>query len=187
MGFMKSLLSTTKTFGKQVGGALGEAANKTGTNAKISLQISTLEMERDKLNAEYERLCTIVGRKYVEYLLNDGEPAQLDVKAELRLVVPKLERVEEIENEINELEKSRAGDQFANEFNEAQQEYLEHKKKLDQALRMGVINQDEYNEKISKISGKVNNFNEIQRIKKQYELGIISKEEMNVKLKALGA
>lgn len=186
MGFMRSLFSTTKSLGKQIGGALGEAVDATGTNAKVSLKISALEMERDKLNADYEKLCTIVGRKYVEYLLNDGIPAQVDVTTELRIIVPKLERIEEIEKEINELENTRTGEQFTNEFNEAQQEFLEQKKKLDQALKIGVINQAEYDEKLKKSKGKVDNFNEIQRVKKQYELGIISKEEMRAKLTALG-
>lgn len=187
MGFLGGLFSTTKTLGKQIGGAIGNAADKTGTNAKISLQISSLEMERDKLNVEYENLCTIVGRKYVEYLLNDGTPAHVDVKEELRLIVPKLERIDEIENEISQLEIARKEDQFTEEFNEAQQEYLALKKKLDQALRLGVINQDEYNERLSKVQGKVDNFNEIQRVKSQYDLGIITKEELKAKLKALGA
>lgn len=187
MGFIKGLFSTTKTLGKQIGGAIGNAADKTGTNAKISLQISSLEMERDKLNVEYENVCAIVGRKYVEYLLNDGTPAHVDVTEELRVIVPKLERIEEIEDEINRLEASRRDNQFTEEFNEAQQEYLALKKKLDQGLRLGVINKDEYNERLAKAKGKVDNFNEIQRVKSQYELGIITKEEMKAKLKFLGA
>ena len=186
MGFFKGLFHTTRNLGRQIGGAIGDAADATGTNAKISLQISTLEMERDKLNKEYENLCTIVGRKYVEYLLENDTPAQIDIQNELRLIVPKLERVEEIEDEIHDLEASRQGDQFSEEFNQAQQEYLEQKKKLDRALRMGVINQNEYDEKHSRIKSRVDNFNEIQRIKAQYDMGLISKEEMKSKLRALG-
>lgn len=187
MGFIKGLFSTTKTLGKQIGGAIGNAADKTGTNAKISLQITSLEMERDKLNAEYENVCSIVGRKYVEYLLNDGTPAQVDVTRELQMILPKLERIEEIENEIGQLEESRRDNQFMEEFSETEQEYLALKKKLDQALRLGVITQDEYDEKISACKNKFDNFNEIQRIKKQHEMGIISKEEMKAKLRLLGA
>lgn len=186
MGFFKGLFTTTKTLGKQIGGAIGEAADKTGTNAKISIQISTLEMERDKLNKEYESLCTAVGRKYVEYLLNDGQPAQIDVKEELRLIVPKLQRVKEIEDEINTLEISRRDDQFMDEFNQAQQEYLSQKKKLDQALRMGIIDQSEYDKKLLSFKSKVDNFNEIQRVKLQYDMGIIDKAEMKANLLALG-
>lgn len=187
MGFFGSLLRTGKSLGKNIGGAIGNAADQTGTNAKISLQITSLEMERDKLTAEYENICTIVGRKYVEYLLNDGEPAQVDVTQELRVIVPKLERIEEIEDAISQLEAARQGDQFTEEFNAAQQEYLEQKKKLDKALRLGVITESEYNEKLSAAQSKVSNFKDIQRVKSQYEMGIISKEEMKVKLKALGA
>ena len=65
--------------------------------------------------------------------------------------------------------------------------YFTQKRKLDQALRGGIITQAEYNEKISVYKSRVENFEEIRRIRAQYDMDIISKEEMRRKLRALGA
>ena len=63
--------------------------------------------------------------------------------------------------------------------------YAEEKTKLDRALAMDVISQDEYNFKISVARKKVDNFEEIRRVEQQCEMGIISKEERNAKIEAL--
>ena len=54
-------------------------------------------------------------------------------------------------------------------------------------MRGGIITQAEYNEKISVYKSRVENFEEIRRIRAQYDMDIISKEEMRRKLRALGA
>ena len=68
MGFFKGLLQTGKSLGRNIGGAFGDAANRTGTGAKIALQISALEMEQGKLEREYDNLCTAVGKNILNIL-----------------------------------------------------------------------------------------------------------------------
>lgn len=187
MGFFKGLLSTGKTLGKNIGGALGDAANKTGVSAKIAFQISTLEMERGKLEKEYDDLCMNVGKKYIDYLLETGEVPSIDLNYEFNRIMPNLNRREEIDNEIAQLKATNMDNQHTEEFNRLQQEYFAQKRKLDQALRGGIITQDEYDEKISAYKSRVENFEEIQRIRAQYDMEIISKDEMKRKLRALGA
>ena len=67
-----------------------------------------------------------------------------------------------------------------------QREFDAEKSKLDKALKMDVISQEEYNEKLSKESLKLENFDQIRKVKKQYEMDLISKEEMTSKLLVLG-
>ena len=187
MGFFKGLLQTGKSLGRNIGGAFGDAANKTGTSAKIALQISALEMEQGKLEREYDELCMIVGKKYIEYLMVMDKEPDVDIDAEIRRILPNVKRREEIDDEIAELKASEMQRQFTEEFNAAQQEYFTQKRKLDQALRGGIITQAEYNEKISVYKSRVENFEEIRRIRAQYDMDIISKDEMRRKLRALGA
>ena len=187
MGFFGGLFRTGKTLGKNIGGAFGDAANRTGVSAKIAIQISTLEMEQKKLEKEYDDLCLTVGKKYIEYLIETQNEPEIDLSSEIRRLDPNLKRREEIENEIAALKVSEIQNQSTEEFNNVQQEYFTQKKKLDQALRGGIITQDEYDEKLSVYKSQVENFDEIQRIKAQYDMGIIKKDEMKKKLRALGA
>ena len=186
MGFLSDLMRTGKSLGSEVGKSLGKAASRTGTSAKTAAKITSLKMELNSIESEFEHLYMLVGKKYVEYLLaTDADPA-IDVEEEFRVIIPRMQRKEEIENEISELEASSMQSNTMGDLHEAKQEYYEQKRKLDQALRMGVITQSEYDEKLAKYQSKVDNFREINRLQKQHELGIITKQELNAKLRALG-
>lgn len=186
MGFFSDLIRTGKSLGSEVGKSLGKAASRTGTSAKTAAKITSLKMELNSIESEFEHLYMLVGKKYVEYLLaTDSDPA-IDVEEEFRVIIPRMQRKEEIENEISELEASSMQSNTMGDLHEAKHEYYEQKRKLDQALKMGVITQYEYDEKLAKYQSKVDNFREINRLQKQHELGIITKQELNYKLRALG-
>lgn len=186
MGFFKDLVKTGKSFGSQVGTAIGRAASRTGTSAKTAAKITSLQMELNSLEQEFDHLYKIVGKKYVDYLIETDSDPDIDVEEEFKAIIPRLERRAEIENEINDLEAANRQSAVMEDLHDAQQEYYEQKRKLDRALRMGVINRDEYDEKLEKYKAKVDNFNEINRIQAQYDMGVITKEELKFKLKALG-
>ena len=186
MGFFNDLMKTGKSFGSQVGTAIGRAASRTGTSAKTAAKITSLKMELNSLESEFENLYMMVGKKYVEYLMETDADPVIDVAEEFRAIIPRMQRREEIENEINELEASNMQSNAMEDLHDAKQEFYEQKRKLDQALRMNVITQEEYDEKLEKYKSKVDNFREINRLQKQYELGIITKDELNFKLKSLG-
>jgi len=50
---------------------------------------------------------------------------------------------------------------------------------------MNIISEQEYDEKLMNFRKKIDNFEAIRNIKKQYELGIISYEELQSKLQDL--
>ena len=56
---------------------------------------------------------------------------------------------------------------------------------LDKAKEMDIISEDDYDEKLKQYTKKRNNFQAIRNVKKQYELGIISYEELQMKLREL--
>lgn len=84
-----------------------------------------------------------------------------------------------------ELEKRMKQNAALREKAKVQEEFEEEKTKLDRALAMDVITQDEYNFKLSIAKKKVDNFDEIRRIEQQFDMGIITKEEKNSKIDAL--
>lgn len=186
MGFFKDLMKTGKVLGSQVGTAIGRAASRTGTSAKTSAKITALKMEINSIEGEFENLYKMVGKKYVDYLIEtDADPA-VDLSEEFRAIIPLMQRKEALENEIQELETSSMQNNYMEDLNDAKQEYYDQKRKLDQALRMGVITRDEYDDKISKYKAKVDNFREIQRLHTQCDMGIITKNELKSRLRLLG-
>ena len=66
-----------------------------------------------------------------------------------------------------------------------EEEFLAEKSKLDKALGMELLSQDEYDAKLAIAKKKVDNFVEIRRIKQQAEMGLITEAEKNAKLNAL--
>ena len=160
-----------------------EATSKAGVKATAKkLADLPLFVEGD----ETARMIEDEYKAAFELVVTDHKPA-IDFDAEFKRIIPNLKRREEIEDEIAALKASDMQGQFTEEFNQVQQEYFEQKKKLDQALRGGIITQYEYEEKIAGYKSRVENFEEIQRIKAQYDMEIISKDEMKRKLRALGA
>ena len=109
----------------------------------------------------------------------------LDVTDLLTMMDPKLTRKQELEQQQIELEKRMKQNNILREKAKAEQEFQEEKTKLDRALAMDVISQDEYNYKISIARKRVDNFEEIRRIEQQCEMGIITPEERNARIEAL--
>ena len=59
------------------------------------------------------------------------------------------------------------------------------KNKLDKALAMDIISQEEYDVKLSSAKKKVDNFEAIRKIEMQYDMKLISKEELDEMIKTL--
>lgn len=185
MGFFDKALSVAKNVGGQVASTAVGAGSELGTAAKDSVTITALEMElnaiEEELNAAYQQ----VGKKYIDYVIASGSMPAIDVSDILRLLDPKLSRKEEIQKEIIRLEKKGKDSEILREKQKAEETFLEEKAKLDKALAMDIISQAEYDEKIRLARSKVDNFSEIRKIEQQYEVGIISLEEKNNKIRML--
>ena len=61
-------------------------------------------------------------------------------------------------------------------------EFNKKKEKLDNALKENIINQEEYDEKLSSYQHKLDLSDEIIRLKEQYNLSIINEEERDLKI-----
>ena len=121
----------------------------------------------------------------MDYVSETGDMGGLDVTDLLTMMDPKLTRKQELEAQLIELEKRMKQNAVLRDKAKAEEEFQEEKTKLDRALAMDVISQDEYNYKISVARKKVDNFEEIRRIEQQCEMGIITNEEKNAKIEAL--
>ena len=67
----------------------------------------------------------------------------------------------------------------------AEAEFQQEKTKLDRALAMELLSQDEYDVKLASARKKVDNFEAIRKVEQQFEMDLMSREERDAKIAAL--
>ncbi|MGL5931685.1 MAG: hypothetical protein ACRCY7_02105 [Cetobacterium sp.] len=187
-----ALFNKLKTVGKTLGKTAGGIADSISSNmaeanslAVEKIKISKLESEKKGLDNEINLAYMQIGKKFVEVAIETNEIQDIGVMDILQMLDPKLSRKRELEKEIIEIEKKIKDQQIIQEKSKINQEYELEKEKLEKAFSMDIITRNEYDEKLSLISKKIDNFEEIRRIEKQYEMGIISLKEKEDKIKKL--
>lgn len=164
------------------------ASNITSNIATTSMEHSNLariNKEVDTLNSEIDSACTQIGRKFLEYVIETNEMPGIDVTDILKVLDPKMSRKAELEKEIIEIQKRLKDQMIIQEKARLEEEYRREKEKLDKALAMDVISQEEYDKKINQYRMRLDNFEQIKKIEQQYELGIITREEKEIKINKL--
>ena len=185
MGIFDKVAKTASNIGgsvaktaANVGSSVSVATQEQNELIALKAQINVIEQE---LNSSYIQ----IGRKYVDYVIESGEMPGIDVSDILKLIDPKLTKKQELEAQIIELEKEIKSKNVLREKQQAEEEYLAEKAKLDKALAMEVITQDDYDVKLAIARKKVDNFEMIRKIEQQAEMGLITKEEKAQKIEAL--
>ncbi len=185
MGMFDKLQKTAKS----VGSTVSKTAGKVGSNAAVATQeqseLVSLRSQINVINQELDSAYTQIGRKFVEYVVETNEMPGIDVSDILKMIDPKLTKKNELEQKIIELEKEIKQKNVVREKAAAEEEFLAQKQKLDKALGMDLLTQEEYDEKIAVARKRVDNFEAIRKIEQQAELGLITKEEKAEKIKEL--
>ena len=184
MGFFDKALKTAQNIGDNISTSAVKAGSSVGVAAQDNAELSAIKMQINVIEQELNAAYAQIGKKYVDYVSETGDMGGLDVTDLLTMMDPKLTRKQELEAQLIELEKRMKQNAVLRDKAKAEEEFQEEKTKLDRALAMDVISQDEYN-KISVARKKVDNFEEIRRIEQQCEMGIITSEEKNAKIEAL--
>ena len=92
---------------------------------------------------------------------------------------------QELEKEIVALEKKIKDNALLREKKMAEQVYLDEKARLDKALAMDVLSQEEYEAKLAVAKKKYDNFEQIRKVEQQFDMKLISREERDAKIKEL--
>lgn len=148
-------------------------------------ELAALKMQVNVIEEELESAYAQIGRKYVEYVIATQEMPQIDVSDILKMAESKLEKRQELEKQIVELEKQIKQKTILREKELAEEEFRNEKQKLDRALAMDVLTQADYDKKIAIAKKKVDNFEAIRLTEQQFDMGIITKEEKEAKIKQL--
>ncbi|MGH4052617.1 MAG: hypothetical protein ACREVX_15015 [Clostridium sp.] len=182
MGFIDELMNLTIE-------SLSRAATDVFNTAVISSQDNTktnnIKTELITINEELNELYRQIGKKYVEYVSKTEEAPESGVKDLLKLVEAKIERKNKLESQLIQIEKKLKEQAISREKERFENEFKRQKETLDEAQEMEIISKEEYDLKLQEYTKRRNNFQSIRNVKKQYEFGIISYEELQMKLREL--
>lgn len=185
MGLFDKVAKTAGNVGKSV----AKSATNVGSSASVAAQeqseLIALKSQINVIDQELNSSYIQIGRKYVDYVVESGDMPGIDVSDILKFIDPKLTKKQELEKKIVELEKEIKSKNVLREKQQAEEEFLAEKSKLDKALAMDVITQDDYDVKLAIARKKVDNFELIRKIEQQAEMGLITKEEKAQKIEQL--
>ena len=185
MGLFDKVAKTASSVGKSTLNTATKVGSNVGVAAQDQSELASLKMQVNAIDQELDASYVQIGRKYVDYVLTSGEMPGIDVSDILKLIDPKMTQKQELQQKIIELEKKIKDAAVLREKQAVEEEFLKEKDKLDKALAMDVLSQEDYAAKLASAKKKVDNFDEIRRVEKQYDMKLITKEERDAKIAAL--
>ena len=185
MAFFDKLSKAASDFGKSAINTTANVGSKVGAAAQDHSELNALKMQLNVVNQELDASYIQIGRKYVEYVIATNEMPGIDVTDILKLMDPKLTQKEDLESKIIALEKKIKENDVLRAKEAAEAEFIQEKTKLDRALAMDILSQEEYNAKLSSARKKVENFEAIRKVEQQFEMKLITKQERDAKLAQL--
>ena len=185
MGLFDKVTKTAATIGQSTLNSAAKVGSNVGVAAQDQSELAGLKMQLNAVNQELDASYVQVGRKYVDYVIASGQMPGVDVSSILKLMEPKLEQKQALQAKIVALEKKIKDQNILREREMAEAEFLREKDKLDKALQMDVLSQADYDLKVAAARRKLDNFEEIKRVEKQYEMKLITREEFDAKMRAL--
>ena len=185
MGLFDKVAKTASSVGKSTLNTATKVGSNVGVAAQDQSELASLKMQVNVIDQELDASYVQIGRKYVDYVLTSGEMPGIDVSDILKLIDPKMTQKQELQQKIIELEKKIKDAAVLREKQAVEEEFLKEKDKLDKALAMDVLSQEDYAAKLASAKKKVDNFDEIRRVEKQYDMKLITKEERDAKIAAL--
>lgn len=186
MGMFDKVVKAGKNLGSSIGSAVTTTATNVGssvaTAAKEHSELAGLKAEINVIEKELDASYVMIGRKFVDYVIESGEMPGIDITDILKMIDPKMTRKQELQKKVIELEKQIKEQDALRDKQAAEAEYIAGKEKLDKALAMGVLDQADYDVKLSALQKKRDNFEIIRKLEQQVQMGIITEEEKNAKL-----
>lgn len=180
----------TKTV-KEVGENVIDSAKHFGTSiystSKEQSELAGMKVQKSVIERKLQDSYAIIGKRYVDYMNNADASVSFDVTDVLEEMQPDLDKLSEIMLALEEKELNAKRIEEERRQKKAQDAFDAEKAKLDKALQMEILSQEEYEEKMTVVQKKFDNYEQLRKIDMQLQMGIITKEEYTEKIdKVLG-
>jgi len=175
----------TKTV-REVGENVIDSAKKMGnsiySSSKEQSEIAGMKVQKSVIEKRLQESYAIIGKRYVEYIRNADLSNPFDVSDVIEDIQPDMEKLDEIEAFLLEKELNAKKLEEERRQKKAVDSYETEKSKLDKALEMDIISQEEYDEKMAVVQKKLDNFEQLRKIDLQLQMGIITRDEYEAKV-----
>lgn len=172
---------------KEIGNSVANTALNVGntiTNVtKEQGELASLKLQRSNLDKKLDASYAVIGRRYMEYVQNCDTEVTFDVSDVIERMQTELDKLAEINQQIADIEQQIRDNNAEKEKKKAQDQFDSEKKKLDKALELDIISQDEYEAKLAVAQKKFDNFEQLRKVEAQLEMDIITKAEYEEKVK----
>lgn len=171
---------------KEVGENVIDSAKSIGTSiystSKEQSELAGMKVQKSAIERRLEESYALIGKRYVEYMNQTDGSEVFDVTDILETMKSDLDKLDEIVTTLQEKEEEAKRQEAEKRQKKALDEYEMQKSKLDKALEMDILSKDEYDEKLSVVQKKYDNYEQLRKIDMQLEMGIITKDEHTAKV-----
>ena len=166
---------------KEVGENVFDSAKSIGNSiysaSKEQSELAGMKVQKSVIEKRLEESYAKIGKRYVEYMNVSDASEAFDISDILEVMQPDLDKLSEIAATLQEKEIEAKKEEEEKRQKKALDEYKAQKAKLDKALEMEIIEQDEYEAKLAVVQKKYDNYDQLRKVDMQLQMGIINEEE----------
>ena len=166
-----------KEVGENVFGSAKSIGNSIYSTSKEQSELAGMKVQKSVIEKRLEESYAKIGKRYVEYMNVSDASEAFDISDILEVMQPDLDKLSEIVATLQEKEIEAKKEEEEKRQKKALDEYEAQKAKLDKALEMEIIEQDEYEAKLAVVQKKYDNYDQLRKIDMQLQMGIINEEE----------
>ena len=185
MDLLEQAAKVMKIVGESVVDSVKTVGDTIYTSTKEQREIANLKIQKSSVQKKLQDSYAVIGKRYVDFFAEKGAEEYFDASDLIQSMKADLDKLDEIEASIEKINISVRREEEEKVQKMAKDEYLSAKEKLDKALQMDIITQEEYDKKMVPIQNKYDNYAQLRKIDMQLEMNIITKEEYEQKVKEI--
>lgn len=174
---------------KEVGETVIDSAKSLGTSiyssSKEQSELAGMKVQKSVIEKKLQESYAEIGKRYVNYITSADGSEAFSVADILETMKPELDKLAELEIAIENKKMNAKKEEEERIQRKAQEEYDLEKARLDRALDMDILTQEEYDEKLAIVQRKLDNHEQLRKIDMQLQMGIITREEHAAKVDRL--
>lgn len=185
MDILDKAVKVAKEVGNTVVSTAANVGNTISTVTKEQTDLASMKIQRNSLEKNIQKIYAIIGKKYMECVEDNAITLMDGIEEEVASLKADMETLEDINQQLAARDNKSVQNNLAKDKKKAEEKFEAEKDKLDKALAMDILSQEEYDEKLACAQKKLDLYEAVRKIDLQYEMQIIDKEEHDEKIAKL--
>lgn len=168
----------------QEAGSKPDSSTSDGEQFANTPEKKRIRAEIAGIDTQLSSLYVSIGKKYADAAEKDQQ-ASLSLAEELEIIKNARDRRKALENELIEIDRQQINERITRDRIQAQQQFDAEIDRLNKALSLGVMSDEEYQEKYKALQARMDHFEKIKKLEIQAEMGVITTAERDEKIRAV--